>query len=121
MADTGIVKTYLSALDQTQQRVFKTVFDYILADIRFGRGTDGDPSQNLGGGFFSGTTPHSANEEFTIAHTFGRTPYLLIPVLPLDQVNATIPRLTVSRAADANRIYLKSADTDAPFFVYLEG
>jgi hypothetical protein len=44
-----------------------------------------------------------------------------MPVLPLDTVNAKIVRLQVSRAADANRIYLKSPDTDAAVYFYLEG
>jgi hypothetical protein len=122
MADFGYVQNTLAGLSETGTRkILEAVLRYILKDIRFGRGTSGEPSQNMGGGFFSATTPTVPNTEFSIVHTFGRTPYLLIPVLPLNQVNAKIVRLQVSRAADASRIYLKSPDADAAIFVYLEG
>jgi hypothetical protein len=123
MADVGNVETMLAGLsDADERRLFNAVFKYILkAGLRFGRATDGDAAENFGGGFFAATTPAIANEEFTVAHTFGRTPYLLIPVLPLDTVNAKIVRLHTSRAADSHRIYLKSPDTDAAVFFYLEG
>lgn len=122
MADFGNVETMLSGLaDQDLRKILNAVFKYIMRDQRFGRSVDGDPAQNFGGGFFSATTPSVANTEFTVPHSFARKPYLLIPVLPLDDVNAKIVRLQVSRAADANRIYLKSPDADAAVFFYLEG
>ena len=121
MADYANVEAELSGLDEQGRRVLKSIFRYILRDIRFGRAEDGDASKNFGGGFFIATTPAIANEEFTVTHTFGRTPYLLIPVLPLDTAGAKLVRLEVARAADANRIYLKSPDTDAPIRFYLEG
>lgn len=121
MADFGNVETMLAGLPDDQRRIFKAVFQYILKDIRLGRAIDGDPSKNFGGGFFSATTPSVAEEEFAVEHTFGRTPYLLIPVLPLDEVGATIVPLQVSRAADNAKVYLKSTFTDQPVFFYLEG
>ena len=121
MADTATVQTYLNALDEATRRIFNTVFDYVLKDIRFGRATDGEVSKNFGGGFFKGTTPGTANQEFTILHTFGRKPYLGIPVLPFDQTGAKIVRLEITRPADASRVYLRSPDTDSSFFLYLEG
>lgn len=123
MADFGNVDVMLAGLsDIDQRKLLSAIFKYVLkSGLRFGRSIDGDPSENFGGGFFSTTTPSVANEEFTVPHSFGRKPYLLIPVLPLDQVNAKIVRLQVSRAADANRIYLKSPDTDAAVFFFVEG
>jgi hypothetical protein len=121
MADSSTVTTYLNGLDEPEKRILTSVFDYVLKDIRFGRGTDQEASKNFGGGFFKAKTPSVANTEFTVAHTFGRTPYLVIPVLPLDQVNAKIVRLEVTKAADTNRIYLRSPDTDATVFLYIEG
>jgi hypothetical protein len=50
----------------------------------------------------------------------GRVPYVLIPVLSLDSVNQTLPDLTVSRAADASRFYLKSSSTSAAIAVMVE-
>jgi hypothetical protein len=123
VADYGNVETKLAGIpdDQGVRRILKDIFRYTLADTRFGRSTDGESAKNFGGGFFKGTTPGTANQEFSITHSFGRTPYLLIPVLPLDQVNATIVRLQLSKAADPSRVYLKSPDTSAVFYVYIEG
>lgn len=122
MADQGYVEALLAGLeDGGQRRVFSAIFKYVLKSIRFGRAEDEMPSTNLGGGFFAATTPGVANTEFSIVHSFGHPPYLLIPVLPLDQVGATIVPLRVERAADNNRIYLSSSETDQPIIVFLEG
>lgn len=121
MADFGNISTMLNSLDDSIKRVFVQVFQYLLKDIRFGRAVHGDPSQNFGGGFFSATTSAIADTEFSIVHTFGRKPYLVTQVLPLDQVGAKMVRLTVSRAADASRVYFKSPDVSAPIFLYIEG
>jgi hypothetical protein len=121
MADLGNVELMLAGLPDAVKRIMQGVFKYILKDIRFGRCVAGDPSQNMGGGFFTGTTASVANVEFTIAHSFGRTPYLCIPVLPLNTVNAKIVRLRVTRAADANRMYFDSPDVDSAVYLYVEG
>lgn len=107
--------------DLVSQRILKAAFKYLLRDIRFGRVIVGKAATNMSGGYFSGITPSVANQEFAIAHTFGSPPYLLLPVLPMDQVSASMVRLTVSRAADANNVYLKSPETSQTVFVYLEG
>jgi hypothetical protein len=121
VADFGNINAKLAGLENGMRTVLGAIFEYVLKDIRFGRAEDGSPSKNFGGGFFQGVTPGVANTEFNIVHTFGRKPYLLVPVLPLDAVNAKVVRLQVSRAADSSRIYLKSPDTDATFRVYVEG
>jgi hypothetical protein len=121
MADQGNVDTMLYGFPVPEQRILRAIFAYILKDVRFGRAEAGEPSQNMGGGFFRATTPAIADTEFTVAHTFGHPPYLLIPVLPLNVVSAKIVRLTVSRAADSSNVYLKSPDASAPITVYLEG
>lgn len=122
MASASNVETMLNGIvDLVPQRILKAAFKYILRDIRLGRVTVGKAATNLSGGFFSGKTPSVANQEFTIPHTFGSPPYLLLPVLPLDQVGASMVRLTLSRAADASNVYLKSPDTAQTVFVYLEG
>ncbi len=123
MANASNTETMLNGITDIPSipRVLKAAFKYILRDIRVGRVIVGKASTNLSGGFFSGKTPSSANQEFAIAHTFGSPPYLLLPVLPLDQVGASMVRLTVSRAADASNVYLKSPETSQNVFVYLEG
>ena len=106
--------------DLSIQRILKSVFRDAVTS-RIGRVVTGKAATNLSGGFFSGTTPAVANQEFSIAHSFGSPPYLLLPVLPVDTLNASIVRLTVSRVADANNVYLKSPETSQTVFVYLEG
>ena len=103
------------------RRIFKTIFQYTLRDLRFGRAEDAQPSKNFGGGFYTVTTPAAAGTEFSISHGFGRTPYLLIPVLPLNTPSATIVPVTVSRAADEGKVYLTSTAASAVLTVYLEG
>lgn len=131
MASPGNVEAILSSVqDVNLQRSLKNLFRYILRNMAFGRATGNSgqsavsvnaPSENLSGGFFSATTPAVANQEFAVPHNVGRAPYLLIPVAPLDQVGAAIVRLTVSRAADASNVYLKSPDTAQPVYFYIEG
>lgn len=131
MANPSTVETFLTGIpDDKIQSVLKGVFRYILGDTRFGRATGtGQQSKastnakatNLGGGYLSSTTPAIANTEFAVAHNFGHAPYLCIPVLPLDQVNAGIARLVVSRVADASNLYFKSADTSQVIYLYVEG
>lgn len=131
MASFGNIDAMLTGVDDVGlQRVLKGVFRYLLTNLRLGRATGSTgqsaastaiPSENLSGGFFTATTPGTANQEFTVPHNFGRAPYLLIPVIPLDQLGAAIVRLTVSRAADASNVYLKSPDTSQPVYMYLEG
>lgn len=122
MADQGNVEILLAGLpDVGMRRIFKSIFQYILRDVRLGRAVSGDPSKNFGGGFYQVTTPAVAGTEFSITHDFGRTPYLCIPVLPLDVVGATIVPLTVSRAATESKVYLTSTEASATVYVYLEG
>jgi hypothetical protein len=118
------VEGELKGLSNVGDRAVLTrIFRNILKDVRFGhpKGTIPDPMVNMGGGFFYATTPAVANTEFAIVHDFGRVPYLLIPVLPLDEVNTQIVRLKTTRAADATRIYLSSPDVNAPIAFAVEG
>jgi hypothetical protein len=121
VSDIGNVETSLAGLDRDEQRIFKSIFQYILGDMRFGRAEDSTVAKNFGAVFYSGTTHATPGTEFSIPHGFGRPPYLLIPVLPLDAVNATLVPLTVTRAADSSRIYLSSSVASAPFVVFIEG
>lgn len=123
MADLGFIEGEIRALPADLRATFTRIFRGFLKDIRFGhpKGEQPDPMLNLGGGFFSATTPAVANTEFVITHGFGRTPYLVIPVLPLDVVGAQMVPLTVTRAADDRRIYLSSSVTNAAITIAVEG
>jgi hypothetical protein len=130
VASSGTVETLLSSVQDTPLRLtLLGVFRYLLGSLTFGRATGSTqsaaslrtPADNFGAIFVKGTTAPTANKEFAVPHSLGRSPYLLIPVLPLDQVNAQIVPLTLSRVADATNVYLKSSSTSAPIYLYLEG
>lgn len=121
MADAAYVQQILTSLEEDVKRQVGAAFDYVLKDVRFGQAGEAEPCVNLGGGLFRAMTHAVANTEFSIAHNFGRIPYLLIPVLPGNVVGAKIVRLENARAWDAQRIYLKSPETDAEIYFYLEG
>jgi hypothetical protein len=58
--------------------------------------------------------------EFSVRHGLGAAPHTLIPVVDLTQEGATLVPLTVSKAADAERIYLKSSSTGAVITFFVE-
>lgn len=123
MADLGFVESELKALPVEIRATMLRVFRAILKDVRFGHptGDTSDPMVNMAGGFFHGTTPSTPGDEFSIAHGFGRVPYLAVPVLRLDSVGSSIVSLTVSRAADDKRVYLTSTEASAPVSLAIEG
>lgn len=121
------MESEIKSLPSELRPVFQRIFTAILKDLRFGH-PDADlmrtlrnPLENFGGGFLQATTPTTPNDAFSIPHSFGRAPYLLWPVLPLDTVNAAIVPLTVTRAADEKRIYLASSVAGANVIVAVEG
>lgn len=123
MADLGFVEREINALPATLRPVFLRIFQAILKDLRLGHPVreQPDPLTNFGGGFFTGTTAAVANDEFTLAHGFGRTPYLAYPVLCLDTVGSRVLDLQVTRAADDKRIYLSSPIQSADVTIVVEG
>lgn len=120
MARISYVESLIAGLPADAKRSLKLAFEYVLDNLRFGRPEVDERAENGQHYFFEGTTPAVANTEFSIAHGMAAAPYLLIPVLPLDVVNAQIVRLKVTRAADVERIYLSSPDTSATFRVMVE-
>lgn len=121
MASSAYVETAIGGLDSAVKKALKTIFDYVLKNLRLGRPGHQVASENLQAVFVQGTTPSIANTEFSIEHGMATTPYLATPVLDLQTVGSTVVRLQVSRAPDARRIYLKSPDTDAAVTVLVEG
>jgi hypothetical protein len=123
MASLATIESELNSIPAEFRPAFLRIFRSLVPDLRFGHpsGDQPDPCVNFGAGFFSGLTASTAGDEFTIRHTFGRTPYLLVPVLPLDAAGAQLVPLTVSRVADDKRIYLTSTAEDATFTVMVEG
>ncbi len=125
MADLGLVESYIRALPLDQRTTWFGIFREILKNLRFGHpdanGSSAQALTNFGGAFLMTTTPSVGNTEFSVAHGLGRTPYGLIQFLPLDVVGAKTVLLENTRAADDKRIYLKTATTDAPITLIVEG
>ena len=121
MASLGLIESKIQGLPTNIRPVVLEIFRAFLKDLRLGHPEDQEPSENFGGHFYEGTTASVANVEFTIAHGFGRKPYLLLPVLPLDVAGAKLVPLKVERVADTKRIFLSSSVTSAPITVLLEG
>lgn len=120
MADASYVKSLFGGVAADIKKAADAAFTYVLANLKLGPFNEGRRSLNFQWYWFSGRTSATAGTEFSIAHGMGRIPMVVIPVLPLDQVNAQIVPLQVSRAADVNRIYLTSSSTSAAFAVLVE-
>lgn len=120
MAQLGGIESDLGSLPSGIQVALRNIFRGILRQWRFGRPEDGTPSENFAAGFFAVTTDPTPGTEFSIAHNFGRAPYLAINVLDLQTVGYMAVPLEVSRVADARRIYLKSTVASAPIVLFVE-
>lgn len=120
MANASYVESLLGGLDRDLRAAFKRVHDYILANLRFGPAAHQTRAVNFQSYYLTSTTPTTANEEFSVAHGLGRAPYILIPVLPLNEVGSATVNLQVTRAADASRVYLRSPSTNVPVWMMVE-
>lgn len=121
MASPAYVEALLGGVEAGLKRTLKGVFDYVLANLRFGPPTHQARSENWQAYYLTATTPAVAGQEFSIAHGLGRAPYLLMPVVALQDVGSQLVPLTVTRAPDASRVYLSSTTVNAPMAVLVEG
>ncbi len=117
MADIGYISAELGALPPDQKRAIEASFRYTLSNLSLGAVEHQKRATNLQAYFLNSTTPADANTEFSIAHGLASTPNLILPVAALNQVGAQVVPLTVTRAADDKRIYLRSSSTGAAFSV----
>lgn len=120
MASKGYVESQLNRLESKTRNVLTQVFTHVLDTMQIGGLGHQEKAINFKWIRLDSTTAAVANEEFTIAHGAGQVPLYVIPLMPLDSSGAWLPRLKVTRAADASRIYLSSPDTGAPFTVLME-
>lgn len=120
MARSSYVATLLGSLESGIRKVVTAAFDYVLRNIRFGAVEHLEPSENFAGVFYEVTTSSASTTAFTFAHQLNTVPKSLIQLLPLNTTGAQLVRLTVDQVADANRVYLRSPDTGATFFVMVE-
>ena len=117
MASKGQVDLLLNSLPTEEKKVLSEVFRYVLS--WFALGTT-PKAENFAWYRVTGTTHVDTNTEFSIAHGMDHAPQNLIPIVDLTAVNSQLVPLTVTRAPDARRIYLKSVSTNVTFCCYLE-
>lgn len=117
MAASGYVAQILNALDADVRKVLTQAFDYVMRENALGAATK---AENFSWYRVEGVTSTSANTEFSVQHGMSGMPSKLIPFLDLTTVNAQLPELTVTRAPDGRRIYLKSPSIGVTFMAYLE-
>lgn len=120
MASLGFIESLLGSLpDPVTRNVLQQIFRETLRFTRFGSISHQQPTQ-FGAQIYLQSTTASSTNEFSILHGLGRAPYLGMLVLPLDSTGARNLTLTISRVADAQRIYLRSETTSAPFVLMIE-
>ena len=120
MAAPGTIGTLLGGLPTDTKKVLQAIFDFVLRNGRFGRPGHQMPTENIGRVFVEGTTHAVADTPFSVLHGLEGAPYLGVPVLDLQTTNARLVPLTVTQAADAKRIYLKSSEESAAFTLLVE-
>ena len=120
MADKGDIDLELNTLPPEIRGPISRAFYRVLDGWRLSEPAQGGRATNAQWYLRTSTTAAGANTEFTIAHGLGVTPVAIYPALFLDKVNTQMPNLTVSRVADASRIYLKSSSTGVVFSVWVE-
>lgn len=121
MAAIGFLESLLNTLPAEIRRVFTAFLREAFTQLRLGApSSTAVACENFGGHLVPYTTSSSANAEVAIAHKLARVPRLALQVIALDTVDKTTPVLTVTRAADATFLYVKSATTSASGHLYVE-
>jgi hypothetical protein len=117
MASPGYIAQLLNRLDPDIRTTLTMAFEYVMREYSLGESVK---AENFAWFRIEGTTSTSVGTEFSVEHGMDHAPSKLIPILPLDVVNAQLTPLEVSRIADARRIYLKSTVSGATFQAYVE-
>lgn len=121
MAVPGFVESLLGGVEANLKRVLTEAFRYALPNGRFGPVENQTKSESFGA-YYQVSLTATDTGEFSIAHGMGRTPYLAVPVLPLDSSGGMLPVLRVTRPADGQRVYLKAdaGSTNTAFVLLVE-
>lgn len=113
MASLGYIESSFGSVEAGTKKALVEAFRYLLGNLSFGAVEHQTRATNFQAYWLTTTTPGTANEEFSIAHGLSQAPNFVIPIGQLNAVGSQVVPLTVSRAADATRIYLKSSSTGA--------
>lgn len=117
MAQKGYVDQLINALPSDLRYPLTQAFHYVMDSWRLGTAAKAENAQLFR---VSGITHGTANTEFSVKHGLDSVPTQIVPILDLSVVNSQLVPLQVSRAADLDRIYLKSSSTNAAFVVLVE-
>ena len=122
MADIGTIRSLCQGIpDPTIKRILIECFEEIVGKTGI---TFGDPDHQRKAtnarAYFEVSTTAASTGEFSIQHGMGTAPTLAIPVIDVGQPGAQLVPLHVTRAADSQRIYLKSTSTGARVTLLLE-
>lgn len=122
MASTSYLESLLNTLPAPIKTPLVAFTREAFKTLRFGApdAEDAVAAENFGGHLVPFVTAAIADREVAVAHGLGRIPRLLIPCLPLNVVNATLPDLTITQAADATYVYLSSPTVSGSAWMYLE-
>jgi hypothetical protein len=120
MADISYIKSVFGSTPDAVKKAAEQAFTYLLNNLTLGGVDVGRRAKNFQWYWLQGTTSSNANAEFSIAHGLGKAPLVMLQVAPLNEVGAQVVPLTVSRAADASRVYLRSSSTSAPITLLVE-
>lgn len=120
MAAVGGLLALIGGVEATTKKALTELINAAFGNLRIGP-VDSAKAENFAAFKLTSTTAASTGE-FSVLHGIGRTPYLAIPVVDLSVVGAKILPLTVTRAADMNRMYFKTeaGSTSAVFSLYVE-
>ncbi len=122
MADLGYIKSLLRGIPDLQTRnALDQAFTHILGNLRFGVPENQTRAVN-GQWYWQSSTTATSTSEFSLLHGLPDKPAYGIVVLELDKPGSKAGFLTVSKAADGKRIYLKAdaGSTGVPFTVLIE-
>ncbi len=122
MADIGYVRGLLRGVkDLPTRNALEQIFEHVLGNLRWGVPENQTRAVN-GQWYWQSSTTATSTSEFSILHGLPDKPAYAIPVLELDKPGSKAGFLTVSRAADGKRFYVKAdaGSTGVPFTVLIE-
>lgn len=122
MADLGYVTSLLRGIpDEKTRSILEQVMTHVLGNLRYGVPEHQTRAVN-GQYYWLSSTTAADTSEFSILHGLPSAPAYGIPVLELDHVGSKAGFLTVTKAADGKRIYLRAdaGSTNTAFTLLVE-
>lgn len=117
MGSKGKIDVAINALPQEMRVPLKDAFYHVMDAWRVG---NSDRAENAQWYRVTSTTSSVAFTEFAVPHGLGSAPLQVFPVLDLTQIGSQLVPLQVTRASDAQFLYLRSASTSAVFTLMVE-